>query len=84
MLEKLESSCVIGIDAYLVDVEVDIANGLPGFSIVGLPDPAIRESKDRIRAAIKNSGFKSYRLTPTILRSREAICVGLGIVRSLV
>jgi len=65
MLAKLESSCVIGIDAYLVNVEVDIAKGLPGFSIVGLPDPAIRESKDRIKAAIKNSGFKfpSKRIT---------------------
>ena len=58
MIAKIESSCITGIDAHLVSVEVDIAGGLPGFSIVGLPDTAIRESRDRIKAAIKNSGFK--------------------------
>jgi len=65
MLAKIESSCVTGIDAHLVSVEVDIANGLPGFTIVGLPDAAIRESRDRIKAAIKNSGFRfpSKRIT---------------------
>ena len=65
MLAKIESSCITGIDAHLISVEVDIAKGLPGFSIVGLPDTAIRESKERIRAAIKNSGFKfpSKRIT---------------------
>lgn len=57
MLAKVGSCCTSGIDAYLVDVEVDIASGLPGFSIVGLPDAAIRESRDRIKAAIKNTGF---------------------------
>jgi len=58
MLARVESSCTSGIDAHLVDVEIDIAAGLPGFSIVGLPDTAIRESRDRIKAAIKNSGYK--------------------------
>lgn len=57
MLAKVNSACVLGIDAYKVTVEVDIANGIPSFSIVGLPDTAIKESKDRIRSAIKNSGF---------------------------
>ncbi|NQT06269.1 MAG: YifB family Mg chelatase-like AAA ATPase [Candidatus Omnitrophica bacterium] len=57
MLAKVSSCCTNGIDAYLVDVEIDIAAGLPAFSIVGLPDTAIRESRDRIKAAIKNSGF---------------------------
>ncbi|MFH1753754.1 MAG: YifB family Mg chelatase-like AAA ATPase [Candidatus Omnitrophota bacterium] len=57
MLAKVLSCCTSGIDAYLVDVEVDISGGLPSFSIVGLPDTAIRESRDRIKAAIKNSGF---------------------------
>ena len=57
MLAKMNSACVLGIDAYKVVVEVDIANGIPSFSIGGLPDTAIRESKDRIRSAIKNSGF---------------------------
>ncbi len=65
MLAKVETCCTSGIDAYLVDVEVDIAGGLPCFSIVGLPDTAIRESRDRIKAAIKNSGFQfpSKRIT---------------------
>lgn len=57
MISKIYSSCVIGIDAYEVTAEVDIGSGLPGFNIVGLPDMAIKESRDRIKAAIKNSGF---------------------------
>ena len=57
MLAKVNSACVSGIDACKVTVEVDIANGIPAFSIVGLPDTAIKESRDRIRSAIKNSGF---------------------------
>ena len=57
MISKIYSSCVIGIDAYEVTAEVDIGAGLPGFNIVGLPDMAIKESRDRIKAAIRNSGF---------------------------
>ncbi|MFH1665508.1 MAG: YifB family Mg chelatase-like AAA ATPase [Candidatus Omnitrophota bacterium] len=57
MLSKVNSGCVFGIDAYPVDVEVDLTGGLPCFSVVGLPDTAIRESRDRIRSAIRNSGF---------------------------
>lgn len=51
------SSAVIGIDAYLVEVEVDIARGLPVFTIVGLPETAVKESKERVKSAIKNSGY---------------------------
>ncbi len=57
MLAKVNSGCIAGMNAHSIDVEVDISNGLPGFSVVGLPDTAIRESRDRIRSAIKNSGF---------------------------
>jgi len=57
MLAKVLSSAVLGVDAYLVDVEVDIALGLPTFNTVGLPDVAVKESRDRVKAAIKNSGF---------------------------
>ena len=57
MIVKAISSAVIGIDSHTVTVEVDLAAGLPLFSTVGLPDVAIRESKDRIKAAIKNSGY---------------------------
>jgi len=57
MLARIKSQVVIGIDAYYVDVEVDIAGGLPNFSIVGLPDTTVKESRDRVKSAIKNSGF---------------------------
>ncbi len=57
MLFKVSSSSLVGIEAYLVDVEVDISFGLPGFTTVGLPDPAVRESKERVRAALKNCGY---------------------------
>lgn len=58
MLSKIKSCGLQGIDGYIVEVETDICNGIPGFEIVGLPDSAIRESKERVRAAIKNSGFE--------------------------
>ena len=57
MLAKVLSAAVIGIDAYVVDVEVDISQGLPAFATVGLPEGAVRESKERVKAAIKNSGY---------------------------
>ncbi len=65
MLAKVLSSAVIGIDAYVVEVEVDIARGLPSFSTVGLPEGAVRESKERVKAAVTNSGyhFPSDRIT---------------------
>ena len=65
MLAKVLSSTVFGIDAYVVEVEVDIAQGLPTFATVGLPEGAVKESKDRVKAAIKNCGydFPSQRIT---------------------
>jgi magnesium chelatase family protein len=57
MLSTVYSSSVIGIDAYIVEVEVDISRGLPSFSTVGLAEGAVRESKDRVKAALKNSGY---------------------------
>jgi len=57
MFAKVLSSTIIGIDGYPISIEVDLANGLPQFQIVGLPDSAIRESKERVRAAIKNTGY---------------------------
>jgi len=57
MISKILSSAVIGIDAYLVEVEVDISQGLPTFTTVGLPEGAVKESKERVKAAIKNSGY---------------------------
>jgi len=57
MLATVYSSSVIGIDAYTVEVEVDISRGLPSFSTVGLAEGAVRESKERVKAALKNSGY---------------------------
>ena len=57
MLFKIASASLLGIEAYLVEVEVDISFGLPGFVTVGLPDASVRESKERVRAAMKNCGY---------------------------
>src|SRR5688500_9219617 len=53
----LRSAAVFGVDAYAVDIEVDVSFGLPHFTMVGLPDATVRESRDRVRSAIRNSGF---------------------------
>lgn len=58
MLAKIKSFGLQGIDGYEVSVETDINNGLPGTDIVGLPDTATKESKERVRSALKNSGFR--------------------------
>lgn len=62
------SASVFGIDGLIVEVEVDISNGLPAFEIVGLPDSAVREARDRVRAAVKNSGvsFPLQRITTNL------------------
>ena len=58
MLATAVSGALVGIDGLLVEVEVDVALGLPQFTTVGLPEGAVRESKDRVRSAIKNSGYE--------------------------
>ena len=58
MLSKIKTCVLYGLDGYEIDVETDLSGGLPNFSIVGLPDASIKESKERVRSAIKNSGFK--------------------------
>lgn len=65
MLAKVQSCAVIGLEGALVEVEVDLSNGLSAFNIVGLPDTAINEARDRARSAIKNSGclFPYRRIT---------------------
>ncbi len=57
MYSNLKSFGLLGIDSYLVNVETDISNGMPSFEIVGLPDMAVKESRDRVRAAIKNCDY---------------------------
>lgn len=59
MLTTLSAAALIGIDAMKVTVEINVAAGLPSFIVVGLPDSAIRESRERILTAIRNSGFRT-------------------------
>jgi magnesium chelatase family protein len=74
MLARLATFAIDGVDPQQVWVEVDIRSGLPAFTIVGLGDMAVRESRDRVRAAIRNSGFKfpdgriTANLAPAFLR----------------
>ncbi|EOC99316.1 YifB family Mg chelatase-like AAA ATPase [Caldisalinibacter kiritimatiensis] len=58
MLSKVKTCVLQGLDGYLVEVETDVSRGMPSFNIVGLPDTAIREAKERVRTAIKNSGYE--------------------------
>ncbi|MGI9534712.1 MAG: YifB family Mg chelatase-like AAA ATPase [Thermodesulfobacteriota bacterium] len=58
MISKVLSSAVLGVDAYIVEVEVDISSGLPQFTTVGLPEGAVRESKERVRSAIRNCRYE--------------------------
>lgn len=58
MFSNITSAALMGINAILINVEVDISDGLPGIDLVGLPDSAVREAKERVKTAIKNSGYK--------------------------
>jgi magnesium chelatase family protein len=74
VLASITSACLLGIDGHPVRVEVHLTSGLPGFAIVGLPDTACREARDRVRAAVANSGFEfpmrkiTVNLAPSSLR----------------
>ena len=57
MVSKVFSGAIIGVEGYIVEVEADLSAGLPAFEIVGLPDSAVKESKERVRTAFRNSGF---------------------------
>ena len=65
MLAKSQTCAVVGLDGFIVQVEVDISNGLPAFNVVGLPDTAVQEARERVRAALRNSGcdFPMRRIT---------------------
>src|SRR5882672_5500484 len=84
MIAKIESACLIGMDAARVQVEVSLAKGSPCFSMVGLPDASVREAKDRVVAAIRNTGFEfpsrrvTVNLAPAYLR-KEGACFDLAI-----
>ena len=59
MLSKVFSAALLGLDAQTIEVEIDVSYGLRHFEIVGLPDKAVEESKERVGAAIESSGFQS-------------------------
>lgn len=91
MLAKITSCSVLGIEGWLIQVEVDIANGLPMFSTVGLPDSTVRESKDRVKAAIKNCGYQfpakkiTVNLAPADIRKEGAgfdLPIAIGILEA--
>src|SRR3989440_12969113 len=65
MLARLRTAAVFGVEACQVQVEVDVGFGFPKFTMVGLPDASVRESRDRVRSAIRNSGFAfpAHRIT---------------------
>ena len=58
MLSKIITSATYGIDAYLIEVETNVERNIPSFTIVGLPDNAVKESRERVITAIKNSGYE--------------------------
>ena len=57
MIATIPSAVLVGVNGTRVSVEVHVSNGLPGFTVVGLPDAAVRESRDRVRAALLSSGL---------------------------
>src|SRR5690625_727158 len=91
MYSKLMTCVLQGLNGYIVEVETDLSRGLPAFNIVGLPDAAIKESKERVRASIKNSGFVfplnriTINLAPANLRkegSQIDLAIAVGILAS--
>lgn len=89
MYGKLYSACLYGIDGRLIEVEVDLSNGIPHTMIVGLPDSAVREAVERVRAAIKNCGYAfplqrvTINLAPADLRKEGSafdLAIALGIL----
>jgi magnesium chelatase family protein len=89
MIAEIRSGAVLGIDGFGVTVEIDLANGLPSFTIVGLPNAAVRESRERVTSAIKNNGFKlpqkriTVNLAPADVRKEGAafdLPIAIGIL----
>ncbi len=89
MIAKTESAFCLGIHSYPVEIEVDVSNGLPQMNVVGLPDTSVKESKERIRSAIKNSGYSfpadrvTVNLAPADIKKEGAsfdLAMALGIL----
>ena len=91
MLTRVNTCAVIGMDGAIVEVEVDISLGLPAFTVVGLPDAAVQESRERVRAAVRNSGYEfplrriTVNLAPADLRKEGPsydLPIAVGILSS--
>ncbi len=91
MLARVMSCAVVGLHGALVEVEVDIATGLPSFQVVGLPDKAVQEARERVRSAIRNSGFRfpnkrvTVNLAPADLKKEGPaydLAIAVGILMS--
>ncbi len=91
MYAKLHSASVLGVEGKIVEVEVDIANGLPGFDIIGMGDTAIREARNRVKSAVKNSGFRfptqriTSNLAPADIRKEGSafdLAIAIGILKA--
>ena len=91
MISTTYSATCLGIDAYLVEIEVDVANGLPQVAIVGLPDQGVKESKERVKSALRNSGFSvppkkiTVNLAPADIKKEGPafdLAIALGILAS--
>lgn len=89
MYGKMHSACLYGIEGVIIGVEIDLANGLPQTNIIGLPDSAIREAVERVRAAVKNCGYRypqqriTINLAPADLRKEGSafdLAIALGIL----
>ncbi|WP_410514992.1 YifB family Mg chelatase-like AAA ATPase [Paenibacillus sp. BR2-3] len=89
MYGKMHSACLYGIEGVMIGVEIDLANGLPQSNIIGLPDSAIREAVERVRAAVKNCGYRypqlriTINLAPADLRKEGSafdLAIALGIL----
>ena len=92
MLTKLKSIALVGIEGYQVEVQVDVTNNLPKWEIVGLPDTSVREAKERVKAAIKNSGYELrskkilINLAPAEIKKEGSafeLSIALGILNNL-
>lgn len=92
MLSIIKSMALHGLEGFLIDVQVDVSSGLPEWSIVGLPDTSVKEAKERVRTAIKNSGYELLsrkiivNLAPADIKKEGAIYdlpIAVGILTSL-
>ncbi len=89
MLARVRSAAVVGLEASIVEVEVDVSPGIPTFAVVGLPDAGVREARERVRAAVRNSGYEmpvrriTVNLAPADIRKEGPVFdlpIALGIL----